>query len=201
MTTEFLDALEDQRLVAIIREHSADAARDLGERYIAAGVRLIEVSLVTPGAIGVIHSLSATARGTRTLIGGGTVLTVPEVHDVAVAGGSFILSPVLDDEVVTTALAIGLAVVPGCATPTEFAHAADLGASAIKIFPASLWSPATMKDVLQALPHLGFLPTGGIDRTSIPAWLAAGAVGVGLGSALSALDADGVAELLAQARL
>ena len=196
----FLDALDDQRIVAIVRESSADDALALGERLIAAGIRLIEVSLVTPNAIAVVASLSASAAGSPTQIGAGTVLRADDVDRVVDVGGRFILSPVFDEQVVRAAVSANLAVVPGCATPSELLRATDLGAAAVKVFPASVWSPGSLRDALQALPGLLCLPTGGVKREHLTAWLDAGAAGVGLGSVIGKLDDDGIARLLEETR-
>ena len=194
----FAEALQDQRVVAIIRQSSPVAACEIGDRLLSAGVRLIEVSLVTPGALDVVAALAERAKAyPDSLIGGGTVLEQIDVHRVSNAGGRFILSPIFDRRVVRAAQEQGLSVVPGCATPTEMLEATRLGVDAVKIFPASNWTPRSLRDVLQALPELLCLPTGGVTAISVTDWLDAGAAGVGLGSGMSELDLTGIRQLLA----
>ena len=198
---EFVETLHNERLVAILRESEAAVALELGERLLTAGVRLIEVSLVTPGALDVIAKLVELSRDfPGSLIGAGTVLDVAGVEDAANAGGRFVLSPVFDRGVISAAKDYGLAVVPGCATPTEMFEATRLGADAVKIFPASAWSPASLKDLLQPLPRLRCLPTGGISRECVPDWLKAGAEGIGLGGIMRGLAVAGIRELAAAMR-
>jgi len=199
----FVELLQKQRIVAIIREKTAEAAIEVGERFLAAGVHLIEVSLVTPAAIDVIDALSERASMlVNSRIGGGTVLKVSDVESIRKAGGTFVLSPVFDHEVVAAALAAGVAVVPGCATPSEMLDAANHGADVVKIFPASNWTPGSLRDLLQALPDLKLLPTGGVTEDNVADWLESGAIGVGLGSVLKRMDDAGIRNLLdGQSRL
>lgn len=193
----FVELLGEQRVIAIIREKTAEHAYALGETFLEAGVHLIEVSLVTPGAVDVIAALAERANGfPGSRIGGGTVLSVDDVHSVRDAGGRFVLSPVFDRNVVAAALATGLAVIPGCATPSEMLDATRRGADVVKIFPASNWTPRSMRDLLQAVPELQLLPTGGVDRDSVPEWLDAGAVGVGLGGVMSGMSKAGIRNFL-----
>lgn len=183
--TPFRDLLQQQRIVAIVRESSADDAVAAGLRLLTAGVKLIEVSLVTPGACDAIAVLSLRAHEfPESLVGGGTVVSVADVEQVREAGGAFVLSPVYENSMLEAALDAGMSVVPGCATPTEMLDATRRGAEVVKIFPASNWTPRSVRDLLQALPELAVLPTGGVEESSVMDWLASGAVGVGLGSVL-----------------
>ncbi len=194
-------AVLDQRVIAIVRTASADSAREAAIALLDAGLRAVEVSLVTPGALDVVRDLVATGHP-QAHIGVGTVLRAREVTAAANAGAEFIVSPSFDSEVLGATLALGLLSVPGVATPSEAVRAKLLGADFQKLFPASAWSPAVMGDVLAALPDLGFIPTGGVSLDAAPAWIQAGAVAVGLGSALTRGApgdvADRVAVLLAK---
>jgi 2-dehydro-3-deoxyphosphogluconate aldolase/(4S)-4-hydroxy-2-oxoglutarate aldolase len=189
-------AVLDQRVIAIVRTASADSAHGAATALLGAGLRAVEVSLVTPGALDVVRDLGGTCR-TDAHIGVGTVLRAREVTAAARAGAEFIVSPTFDSEVVGATLALGLLSVPGVATPSEAVRAKFFGADFQKLFPASAWSPAVMSDVLAALPDLGFIPTGGVSLDDAPSWVRAGAVAVGLGSALTRGSPDEVPDRVA----
>jgi 2-dehydro-3-deoxyphosphogluconate aldolase/(4S)-4-hydroxy-2-oxoglutarate aldolase len=177
-------AIRAQRVIAIVRAATAEDAHAAATALLHAGLRAVEVSLVTPGALEVISDLAGTGHpGAH--IGVGTVLRPRQVADAARAGAEFVVSPTFDAEVVSATTARDLLSVPGVATPTEAVRATFLGADLVKLFPASTWSPAVMGDVLAALPDLAFVPTGGVSLDDAPAWIGAGAVAVGLGGALT----------------
>jgi len=182
---EFQDTLAAERVVAILRCGSAAQALDTAKALLTEGIRIVEVSLNTPGAIEAIAELSrhyGTAPGT--LIGAGTVLDAKSVEEVADAGARFFVSPVFDESAVAVANDLGLAAVPGCLTPTEMLRAHQAGAAAIKVFSATEWTPEGLRNVARALPFLRLIPTGGVGVDDAAEWLAAGAAGLGIGSAL-----------------
>jgi 2-dehydro-3-deoxyphosphogluconate aldolase / (4S)-4-hydroxy-2-oxoglutarate aldolase len=170
-------------VVAIIRTDSAETARRQAERVLAAGLPVVEVSLTTPDALSVI---SALAGASDAVIGAGTVTTATAARDAIAAGSRILVSPTLTPAVIEVAVEHDVAVLPGCMTPTEMTTAMGLGATAVKIFPAQIWSPHALRGLLQALPQLPCVPTGGIGPDDAADWIAAGAAAVGVGSALTA---------------
>lgn len=189
---DVLALVRSERVVGIVRrDRAADAYND-AKALLNAGLSIVEVSLTTPRAVDMIAKL---ARDTPA-IGAGTVLTMDEVERVADAGAGFVVSPVLDFEVVAAARRRGLMTVPAAFTPTEMVSAVRAGADLVKVFPASRWSPAAIADVLTALPDLPLVPTGGIGLADARDWIRAGAVAVGMGSALHGVSADQVQDLL-----
>lgn len=180
-TTE--DVLTQQGVVAIVRTSTTEGASRATGALLQAGVRAIEVSFTTPGATTVIAEARATA-GPAVVVGAGTVRTPADAAAAYAAGAQFLVSPVLDVEVVGYAVEHDLAVLPGVLTPTEIEGALRAGARMVKIFPAHLWSPAAMAAVAEAMPDVRFVPTGGIDARNAPAWIAAGAAAVGVGGSL-----------------
>ncbi|MBV0896229.1 bifunctional 4-hydroxy-2-oxoglutarate aldolase/2-dehydro-3-deoxy-phosphogluconate aldolase [Microbacterium sp. NC79] len=185
-----------QRVVAIVRERSEESARQAMARLLTAGARVIEVSLTTPGAISVIDEFS---NHPDVLVGAGTVMSVRQVSDVAAAGAAFCLSPILDPDIVAAVHARGMEMMPAAMTPTEAVLAVRLGAEAVKVFPASAWSPDIVRDVRQALPDLCLVPTGGVRVSDVDAWWDAGALAVGLGGALKKMADDDLRSLLQRA--
>jgi 2-dehydro-3-deoxyphosphogalactonate aldolase len=171
-------------LVAILRGIRPDEALAVGEALVAAGFRLIEVPLNSPEPFRSIELL-AERFGAACVIGAGTVLEPAAVARLEAAGGELAVMPHGDPDVIKAAKAMGLACVPGVATATEAFAALAAGADALKLFPAEILPPAAVKALLAVLPRgTALLPVGGIAPGSIAAYVAAGAKGFGLGSAL-----------------
>jgi 2-dehydro-3-deoxyphosphogluconate aldolase / (4S)-4-hydroxy-2-oxoglutarate aldolase len=177
-------AIEDSGVIGIVRTTSCERAVSLARTIWQAGVNVVEVALTTPGGLHALEILAADASGNRVL-GAGTVLDAATARLAVLAGARLLVTPTLSEEVIEVGHRYQVATVIGCSTPTEMLHAATLGADLIKVFPASLWSPRTLADVLQALPQLSCVPTGGVSPKSAGDWIRAGASAVGLGSALT----------------
>lgn len=192
-----LDRIREDGVVAIVRESSPGGAADAVARLVAAGLHALEVSLVTPGALDVVAE-AITRAPVGVSIGVGTVMTAAEARSAAAVGASFIVTPALDSEVVRVAIDHGMDVLPGVMTPTEAVQAVRAGATAVKIFPASLWTPSALRDVRAAMPWLEAVPTGGVALDDAGQWIRAGAIAVGLGSALT--RGDDVTERIAHLR-
>ncbi|MGQ4512757.1 bifunctional 4-hydroxy-2-oxoglutarate aldolase/2-dehydro-3-deoxy-phosphogluconate aldolase [Streptomyces sp. DW26H14] len=174
--------LRRQRLVAIVRGTDPEAALRTVLVLAEEGVHLIEVSLTTTDACDVIRR-AARLLGPEVLLGAGTVLDSDDVRAAADAGAGWIVTPVVS-EAVATAVAAGLPVLAGALTPTEVHTAFRAGADAVKLFPASAGGPALLRALRDPLPHVPFVPVGGVDQDAARAYLAAGAVAVGVGSPL-----------------
>nr|NUR36536.1 2-dehydro-3-deoxy-6-phosphogalactonate aldolase [Sphingomonas sp.] len=171
-------------LVAILRGVRPDEAEETGDVLVEAGFTLIEVPLNSPGPLDSIERLSRRLAD-RAVIGAGTVLKPADVAAVANAGGTMIISPNADLDVIEATATAGMVSLPGVATPTEAFAALAAGASALKLFPAEAASPVVLKAMRAVLPKATrVLPVGGIALDSMEPWLAAGAAGFGLGSAL-----------------
>lgn len=189
-------AFEQLPLVAILRGLRPAEAEQVGEALVAAGFRLIEVPMNSPEPLDSIARLARTLAG-RAVVGAGTVLTIDAVADVAAAGGTMIISPNANTRVIAETAARGLVSLPGIATPTEAFAALEAGATALKLFPAEGASPAVLKAMRAVLPPATrLLPVGGVAPDNMARWVAAGAAGFGLGSALykPGMSADEVAE-------
>ncbi len=171
-------------LIAILRGVEPEEVESIGLTLCDAGFRVIEIPLNSPQPLDSIRRL-AKALGDRAAIGAGTVLTVAEVEAVAAAGGTLIVSPNADPNVIRAARAAGLVSCPGVATPTEGFAALAAGADALKLFPAEQIAPPVVKAWRAVFPaHVPLLPVGGITPANLGTYRAAGASGFGLGSAL-----------------
>ncbi|MBE1162223.1 2-dehydro-3-deoxy-6-phosphogalactonate aldolase [Dyella acidiphila] len=181
-------------LVAILRGIRPDEALAVGHALAAAEFRVIEVPMNSPEPLESIRLLSS-ALGEQCLIGAGTVLDVQQVTQIGAAGGRVIVMPHADTNVIAAAKRAGMYCVPGVATPTEAFAAIRAGADAIKLFPAEQLGPSVLKAWRAVLPRdLPMLPVGGITPETMAPFIAAGADGFGLGSALyvPGRDADDI---------
>lgn len=193
--TTFRQALAACPLVAILRGLTPAEAVPVGRALVDAGFRLLEVPLNSPDPLA---SIAALARAfPQAIVGAGTVLRRAEVGPVQAAGGRLVVAPNFSAEVVQEARELGLACLPGVATPTEAFAALDAGATGLKLFPAEMMGPPVVKALRAVLPADALLlPVGGITPLNAADYLAAGSDGLGIGSALykPGRDATAVAQ-------
>jgi 2-dehydro-3-deoxyphosphogluconate aldolase/(4S)-4-hydroxy-2-oxoglutarate aldolase len=176
------EVLEQERVVAVIRADRVSDGVALCASFVPAGIRCIEITLTVANALQVIREL---ADRDDCVVGAGTVTTEREAADALAAGARFLVSPVADAGVVRAGLAAATPVLAGAFTPTEVLHAADLGAAAVKIFPARIGGPRYIEDLKGPFPDLRLVPSGGIDAGNAAAYLAAGAFAVATGSSVA----------------
>jgi len=179
-----IDELRRTGLVAILRGVTPAEVAEIGDALFAAGIRIIEVPLNSPDPLASIRILRERLPA-ECLVGAGTVVSPAQVDDVRRAGGQLIVMPHSDPRVIRAALAARLATMPGVATPTEAFAALDAGVDAVKVFPAELLGPSVLKAWRAVLPaDTALVPVGGITPDKLAGFVAAGAAGAGLGSAL-----------------
>lgn len=183
-----LARMSDSGVVAVIRAPSAEVLVPLTDALIAGGVLSIEVTMSTPKAIAGIELL-ADKFGDRAIVGVGTVIDAATAADAMRAGAQFVVSPITDARIIETVVRQGKVMIPGAFTPTEIINAWTLGGDVIKVFPSTALGPQFFKDILAPLPQLRLTPTGGVDLKNCGQWIKAGAVCVGVGSALVTKDA------------
>ncbi|WP_066257308.1 2-dehydro-3-deoxy-6-phosphogalactonate aldolase [Hydrogenophaga flava] len=184
LSTLFRHTLSTHGLIAILRGLRPEEARDIGLALHGAGIRLIEVPLNSPDPLQSIRILRDTLPD-DTLVGAGTVLQPEACADIAKAGGQLVVMPHSDPAVVRAAKALDLACAPGVATPTEAFAALAAGADVLKMFPAETLGPMGLKAWRAVLtPPVAIVPVGGVTPDALAPYLAAGASGFGLGSAL-----------------
>jgi len=182
--------IEAHGVVAVIRMKEPDRVRAVIDALAAGGLRALEVTMTVPGAIDLIAQIAPTLpKGF--LFGAGTVNDADTAARAIDAGARFIVSPVFRRSVIDACHARDVPAMPGCYTPTEILDAWDAGADVVKVFPATTLGPGYLKDVRAPLPQVKLMPTGGVTVENAGDWIKAGAVAVGVGSAL--LDAQAIA--------
>lgn len=187
--TTFADTVRAHRLVAIVRGRNADAALQTVLTLFDEGVQLVEVSLTTTDAEGVIAA-ARDALGSDPLLGCGTVISADDARRGADAGASFAVTPALVPGI-AAAIERGLPVFGGAFTPSEVVEAVSRGVDAVKLFPAQLGGPSYLRALQDPFPQLPIVPVGGVDIQLAQAYLAAGAAAVGIGSPLVGDAASG----------
>ncbi|QHK18564.1 bifunctional 4-hydroxy-2-oxoglutarate aldolase/2-dehydro-3-deoxy-phosphogluconate aldolase [Pseudarthrobacter psychrotolerans] len=179
------DPIHQDRIVAVLRAPAEKHLLAVALELHRLGIRCLEITFTSPGALGVIEELRK-RLGDEACIGAGTVMTAAHVRDAANAGAMYLLAPVTDPAVLSIAQEHGMPFVTGAATPTEVMTGWNLGASAVKVFPAhTLGGASFIKSLLDPLPQVSLLPTGGVGADEVAGYLAAGALAVGAGSPLT----------------
>ncbi|HJM65120.1 MAG: bifunctional 4-hydroxy-2-oxoglutarate aldolase/2-dehydro-3-deoxy-phosphogluconate aldolase [Roseibacillus sp.] len=172
----FLTQLRQARASAILRTSDDQAARNAMDAAVRAGFRIIEFTMTVPGVLDLIRDYS---RKEGLLVGAGTVLTIEQARSAVEAGACYLVSPVVDPDIIQEAGALGVAVMPGCSTPTEMLLAHRQGAQLQKLFPAPGIGPAMVQQILGPLPFLKIVPTSGVTLENVAEYLEAGAFAVG----------------------
>ena len=151
------------------------------EAAVRGGFRIVEFTLTIPGALDRVEEF---ARRPDLIVGAGTVLTVEQARAAVERGATFLVSPVMDPPVIEAARTLGVAMIPGCHTPTEMLAAYRAGALLQKLFPAPGTGPTFVRACLGPMPFLRIVPTNGLDAANARAWLDAGAFALGFNHAL-----------------
>jgi len=182
MTDEGLDQLLATGVIAVVRASEATGLATIASALAAGGVRVLEITLTTPGAVEAIAELSRTGAGMT--LGAGTVLDARAARSVVDAGARFVVGPTFEPEVVRVCRDRNVLCMPGAFTPTEILAAWRAGAHLVKLFPAAAVGPGFVRDLLGPLPFLRIVPSGGVTLESAGDWIRAGAAAVSVGGAL-----------------
>lgn len=188
-----LDQLKENYFFAVVRGKSVEDAIEISKHAILGGIRNIEITFSTPDAAKVIQKLSDDFKNDPSVvIGAGTVMTTDLAQEAIDAGAKFLVSPHFDEAIATLALDHKNLYFPGCATATEVVRAMKSGCQIIKLFPGGVVGPGFIKDIHGPIPEVNLMPSGGVSVDNVADWKKAGAVAVGVGSALaSKVSSDG----------
>jgi 2-dehydro-3-deoxyphosphogluconate aldolase / (4S)-4-hydroxy-2-oxoglutarate aldolase len=188
--TSAVDRIRGERVVAVLRR-----VRDVNsvvEALLEGGIRILEVTLESEDALSTIERLRARPEVT---VLAGTVRTAEQAEAAVAAGAEACVAPALVPEMVERCREVGVPAVPGALTPSEIEAARALGAELVKLFPAGRMGPGYVRDLLAPLPDVPLLVTGGVEVSNAREFIDAGAVAVGVGSALT-----GSSDVAAEAR-
>lgn len=198
---EKLNVIRETGIIAIMRAQSSDQLITAADAISEGGVRVIEVTMTTPGALHVIEEAKQ-RYGEEIIFGAGSVLDPETARAAILAGADFIVAPTLNLDMVALCNRYSIPVMPGCYTPTEALTAWEAGAGMIKLFPAGFGGPALVKAFLAPLPQLEIVPVGGVNLDTAADFIRAGASALGVGSSLvnkSLLDSGEMGELTRRA--
>jgi 2-dehydro-3-deoxyphosphogluconate aldolase / (4S)-4-hydroxy-2-oxoglutarate aldolase len=176
-------AIEALGAVAVIRLKDPAKLRAVVDALAAGGVRALEVTMTVPRAVDLIREIAPTMPS-GFFLGAGTVTDAETARAVIDAGATFVVGPVFRPDVIRVCHERDVPAMPGCFSPTEILAAHDAGADIVKVFPATMLGPQFIKDVRAPLPQIKLMPTGGVTLDNAGDWIRAGAVAVGIGSAL-----------------
>lgn len=180
---EKLDLIRQTKIIAIMRAQQTSHMLKAAKAIQAGGLRAIEVTMTTPGALNLITE-AAQQFGDGVLFGAGSVLDAETARHAILAGAGFIVAPTLSLPVIQLCRRYSIPVMPGCYTPTECLTAWEAGADMIKLFPADIGGPQYLKAILAPLPQLEIVPVGGVDVGNVAEFMEKGATAVGVGSSL-----------------
>ncbi len=197
-----VDLLAAQRFIAIIRAASSEHLATTARTLVQSGIHVLEFPLTTPGVLAVVRQV-VDELGEEAHVGIGSVRTLDDAKAAADVGAQFLVTPHLDLSVVDQARSMVLPIVVGAFSPTEIHTAWAAGATAVKLFPASVGGPGYVKELRSPYPTIPLVPTGGVTITDVRAFLDAGAIALGIGGALlgSAPDGGSQDELRARVRV
>ena len=172
----FVEEFGRVKASAILRTNDQEKAALAMEAAVRGGFTIIEFTLTIPGVFDLVQDFS---RRENLVVGTGTVMDVAQAQQSVEAGASFLVSPVMDEEVIIAANELGVASMPGTHTPTEMLRAQRAGAQLCKLFPSPSGGPDWVRSVLAPMPFLKIVPTNGVDQHNAGEWIAAGAFAVG----------------------
>lgn len=194
---QFVKEYLESKVIVVCRGIAEDEIVKVAQAMYDGGIRFMEV----PFNQAEPSSYAETARKIKAVreamdgkmhVGAGTVITMEQFEIAKEAGAEIIVSPTMEEDVIVATKEAGLVSMPGCATPSEMTRAYKLGADLIKLFPASMVTMKTIKEISVPLNHLPLVCFGGVSTENIKDVLATGVVGVGMASSI--LDKEALAK-------
>jgi 2-dehydro-3-deoxyphosphogluconate aldolase/(4S)-4-hydroxy-2-oxoglutarate aldolase len=196
-----LASLRATGVVAVIRTEEPRAMVSVAKSLAEGGIKFVEITMTVPGAIEIIREATSQLKGTDIYIGPGTVLDAPTARAAILAGAAFVVGPCFDPEIAEMCHTYGVFYAPGAMTPQEIITAWKGGADVVKIFPAeNIGGPGYLKTIKEPFPQIELMPTKGVNFDTAAAYIKAGAIAVGVGTAvvskaqMAAKDFAGIAE-------
>ncbi|GAB7056478.1 MULTISPECIES: bifunctional 4-hydroxy-2-oxoglutarate aldolase/2-dehydro-3-deoxy-phosphogluconate aldolase [unclassified Paenibacillus] len=178
-----LQRIEEVKIIAIVRGVEEQHIVGVAEALLAGGIPVMEITMNTPGALRMIGKLQE-QFGDRMYIGAGTVLDLDDARQALDAGASYLVTPNMEEEVISYAVRRDVPIFPGAMTPTEIVKAWKAGATAVKIFPGSSLGMGYIKELMGPLNHIPMMAVGGVNEDNIVEFIKIGCYGVGIGGSL-----------------
>ncbi|MBS4176128.1 bifunctional 4-hydroxy-2-oxoglutarate aldolase/2-dehydro-3-deoxy-phosphogluconate aldolase [Lederbergia citrea] len=179
---KLIELVKREKIVVIVRGIKPEDSLSVAEALVAGGIRFIEVTMNTEGALAIIQQWRERFKNEEIFIGAGTVLDREMATAAIEAGAQFIVTPNLDEEVVKLSCEKNIDIFPGVMTPTEIVKALKAGAKAVKLFPMGSLGLNYLKEIRAPLSDVQILATGGVNLENIQEYLKNGVIGVGIGS-------------------
>lgn len=185
----FVKEFSEKKIIVVCRGISEEEIVKVATALYDGGIRFMEVPFnqaepntfaSTANKIKIVKE----ALGDKIHVGAGTVITMEQFELARKAGAEIIVSPTMEEDVITATKEAGLISMPGCATPSEMTKAYKLGADLIKLFPASVVNLKVIKEISVPLNHLPLVCFGGVSAENIKDVLATGVIGVGMASSI-----------------
>ena len=187
MNTFSKEKFLEMPVLGIVRNLKLQELESMLPAYVHAGFTSIEVTLNTPDYARIMQAIRQWSEG-KLMVGAGTVRSLKDLDDALDAGAEFIVTPVLNQDVMKRCADGSIPFFPGAFTPTEISEAHDAGALMVKVFPAAQLGPEFIKNVKAPMPEVKLMPTGGVNIELLEAYCKAGADGFGLGAPLFTAD-------------
>lgn len=182
---EILQLLNKEKLVAVIRADSLEKGLKIVDAVVKGGIYFIEITFTVPNADILIEQLVKKYEKSGVIIGAGTCLDSETARLAILKGAQFIVSPGYNEQLVRLCNRYRIPIMAGGQTINDFIAAAEMGVDVIKLFPGNSYEPDIIKSFHGPLPHLNFMPTGGVSVDNVQEWIANGAFAVGTGSSLT----------------
>lgn len=178
---DIVKIIKSEKIISVIRGENQNIVEQTIDAIVDGGIHLIEITMTVPNATELIKNLIIKYKNTDVIIGAGTVLDKETAEKVINAGANYVVSPILDKNVIKVCNEKNVLVIPGIATPTEAYNAMNRGAEILKLFPSNMYGPNFIKTIKGPFPNIQIIPTGGVNLDNIDKWLEAGAIAVGVG--------------------
>jgi 2-dehydro-3-deoxyphosphogluconate aldolase/(4S)-4-hydroxy-2-oxoglutarate aldolase len=180
---EIAATIEEVGIVPAIRVSSADDAHFASEAVAGGGIPIVEITMTVPGAMEVIAHL--VKHHPKMIVGAGTVLDVETAKKCVDCVAHFLTAPGFDCDIVAFAAKHDIVAMPGALTPTEVVTAWRAGADFVKVFPvAQVGGDGYVHALNRSLPQIALIASGGVNQQNAEAFIAAGAVAIGVGTQL-----------------
>ncbi len=179
---DVLRAIGEAGVVAVIRAKDSKEGMALAQAVRTGGIPAVEVTMTVPGAVKILEAMASEGNA---IVGAGTVLDPETARACILAGARYIVSPHLNESVVTLCNRYCIPCMPGVGTLTELIRALELGVDVVKAFPGDVLGPQFVKAVKGPVPYAKIMPTGGVSLENLESWFASGVFAVGMGSSLT----------------